>query len=331
MRRLLAIIMLGGVFYGAWVVFTVTAPAGGEQKMTLFTIEKGEGVKEVSARLSKAGLIRSDWWFRTYVWAKNWEKSFKAGEHLISTEMNMTKVASVLTTNSAAPSERTLTFIEGWNNREIGDYLERQGIGTKKEFLRLVGKTAWQSRYAFLEDKPLEVDIEGYLFPDTYRVFNDATQEDIVKKMLDNFAQKLTPKMMEDIKKRGMTVHDTMTMASIIELEVRSDKERKMVADIFYKRLKNGIGLQSDASINYVTGKSDTSATIKDTQVDSPYNTYKYRGLPPGPISNPGLASIVAAIYPESNPYYYFLTTKEGKVLYARTFEEHKQNRAYLR
>jgi UPF0755 protein len=321
---------LAAIAFSFWLGWTIVVPADLESKEINFTVNKGEGVKEISARLADKGVIRSDYWFRTYVWAREWEGDFQTGEHILKEGMNIIRIARALVSAESRPVERQITTIEGWSNNDIGKYMEEQGIGTKKDFLRLVAKTGWQTKYDFFDDKPLDVDIEGYLFPDTYRVYNDATQEDVVKKMLDNLDKKLTAEMRRDIKKKGMTVHEVLTLASIVELEVRGEKDRQHVADIFLKRLKSGMGLQADSTVNYVTGKSVASASAKDIKVDSPYNTYKYRGLPPGPISNPGMTAITAVIYPESNPYYYFLTTKSGRVLYARTFEEHIKNKAQM-
>ncbi|OGY89834.1 MAG: hypothetical protein A2927_01170 [Candidatus Komeilibacteria bacterium RIFCSPLOWO2_01_FULL_45_10] len=146
--------------------------------------------------------------------------------------------------------------------------------------------------------------------------------------MLDNFGAKLTQEMRVDIKNAGKSIFEVITLASIIEKEVRTEQDMKMVADIFNKRLEQGIALQSDATVNYVTGKGLVQPTAADIAVDNLYNTYKYRGLPPGPIANPGLKAIKAAIYPTPNQYYYFLTTAEGEVIYSQTYQEHLKNKS---
>lgn len=322
---IVAVGLLTGRFF-----LTIFSTASSAPNTVIFSVKSGEGVKEISSRLAKQGLIKSDYWFRVYVWTRGWEKRFQAGEHELNSGMNILAVTRALISGSAFSSEKQITVIEGWNNRELGQFLEEQGIGDKKEFLRLVARTGWQSKYEFFDDKPLDVDIEGYLFPDTYRIYKDSTQEDVVNKMLANFDNKLTEQMRQDIKKRGITIHEALTLASIVEKEVKGNQDRKKVADIFYKRLKAGIGLQADSTVNYVTGKNVTGASLDDLKKDSPYNTYKYRGLPPGPISNPGMSSILAVIYPEANPYYYFLTAKDGQVYYGKTFEEHVKNRVHL-
>lgn len=322
--------LAAGLVYGIYVGRLLTTPASAKSDVVTFTVTSGEPLKDVSARLAQQGLIKNDYWFRTYISFRGWDTKFLAGQHQLKKDMSILDVARNLTSSTNVSLEKTITIIEGWNDREIGQYLQDHGVGTKKDFLREVAKTGWQTKYVFLDDKPLGVDLEGYLFPDTYRIYGDASVDDVIKKMLDNFDSKLTPQMRTDIKKRGLTVHDVLTVASIVEEEVRGDGDRKKVADIFYKRLKAGIPLQADSTVNYVTGKSAASVSAKDLQVKSLYNTYQNRGLPPGPISNPGLSSIMAAIYPESNPYYYFLTTPDGRVLYAKTLEEHNKNKQQL-
>ena len=150
--------------------------------------------------------------------------------------------------------------------------------------------------------------------------------------MLDNFGHKVDSQRLTDIARQKKSLLEVITLASIIEREVQSPLDKKMVADIFDKRLAAGIALQSDATVNYLTGKKTTRPSGADLEINSPYNTYKYRGLPPGPIGNPGLASIDAVIYPTSNSYYYFITDKDGRAVYAKTYAEHLQNvQKYLR
>jgi len=145
--------------------------------------------------------------------------------------------------------------------------------------------------------------------------------------MLDNFDAKLTDELRQEIASQGRTIHEIVTLASILEHEAANDRDRPLIADIFWRRLAAGIPLQSDATVNYVTGKSLASPTIADTEIEHPYNTYRNRGLPPGPIGNPGLASIIAAIRPEANENLFYLHAPDGTTYYARTFEEHKANK----
>ncbi|MFA6551827.1 MAG: endolytic transglycosylase MltG, partial [Patescibacteria group bacterium] len=225
--------------------------------------------------------------------------------------------------------EQTIKILEGWNIKEIGEYLEKNKIVKAEDFITLT-KPAPGSCFSLascqvsiLADIPAGATLEGYLFPDTYRIFKNATAEDIVAKMLKNFDNKLTAEMRADIKKQGKSLPDIIILASIIEKEVPRPEDMKKIAGIFYQRLKINMALQSDATINFITNKGTTRPSADDLQINSPYNTYKNPGLPPGPISNPGIEAIKAAIYPQAGDYFYFLTTPEGQVIYSRTYAEH--------
>jgi len=225
-------------------------------------------------------------------------------------------------------NEDCFRIIEGWDNKEIGTYLVSKNFLSEKDFANAVGVNSLLIKeFDFLQDKPASVDLEGYLFPDTYRVFKNADSYDIIRKMLQNFDVKLTPELRQEIASQKKSIFEVLTLASIIEKEVSKPEDMKMVADVFYKRLKVDIALQSDATVNYATGKSLTQPSHQDLEVNSLYNTYKYPGLPPGPISNPSINAIKAAIEPTPNPYYYFLTDKEGNAIYSQTYEEHLINK----
>jgi UPF0755 protein len=189
-----------------------------------------------------------------------------------------------------------------------------------------------QKDYKFLTNLPNKANLEGFLFPDTYRFYYDADADDIVRKMLDNFEQKLSPDLASSIEKSGHSLFEIVTMASILEREVKSDADRRQVADIFWRRLKIGMRLQADSTVNYLIDGNSPALSYKDMQLNSTYNTYKYYGLPPGPICNPGLSAITAAINPEPNQYLYFLTDDQSNVHFARTLDEHNKNKAqYLK
>lgn len=311
-----------------WYNYQISSPVSDNSSVLIFEIKSGQGVNQISQNLFNQGLIKSRFYFETYAWRKGLESDFVAGVHELSPSMSIKEVTAKLT--KPGGSETVITIIEGWNNKEIAGYLAGQQLFSQEEFLNEVGQdlSDYVSRYDFLQDKPANVDLEGYLFPDTYRVFKNSLPKEIVKKMLNNFSQKLTEEMRQEIKRQNRSIFQVITLASIIEKEVRSPEDMKKVADIFYKRLDQGIALQSDATINYITGKGNVQPTLEDTRVNNPFNTYRNPGWPPGPISNPGLNAIKAAIYPEANLYYYFLTTKEGEVIYSQTYDEHLRNKA---
>ncbi len=218
------------------------------------------------------------------------------------------------------------------------------------DFLTLVGSNQGEEVVvSTLELEPLKEkfpwlpeersSLEGYLFPDTYRIFATTTPQDVIMKMLENFDRKLTLEMRAEISRRQLSVSEIMTMASIIEKEApilsgeNGDQDAKLISGVFYNRLKIGQALQSDATLSYIFNDTKPQHSGDELTVPSAYNTYQNPGLPPGPISNPGLAAISAAIYPASTDYYYFLTPRDSlEVIYARNYSEHLQNKyKYLR
>ncbi|MBI5405331.1 MAG: endolytic transglycosylase MltG [Candidatus Kerfeldbacteria bacterium] len=299
------------------------------------TIEANSGVNAIATKLEEQGLIRSRLAFQVAVVLAGIGKDLQAGTYEFTRGQSATAIARAMS-KGPDTKEVELTVVEGWTIKQIGQQLEKEGLGTAQGFI--VTASTHDSRdlfpnepFDFLSGRPTTATLEGYLFPDTYRFFPDATAQDVVKKLLLNFGTKLTSTLRGEIAAQGRTIHEVVTLASIVEREVRTDRDRGLVADIFWRRLGIGMPLQSDATVNYVTGKSALQPTLTDTEVDSPYNTYRVRGLPPGPIGNPGLASLTATIRPITNDNLYFLTDSSGAVHYAKTYEDHLANkRQYL-
>lgn len=323
MKTLIKLIFIIIIIFAA--VFAYQVFKSNNQPAATFAIEKGESAKTIASHLQDQKLIGSSWAFRLYAKLTGAEDKFVAGSHQLEADLNIRHLIRSLETEKNISSERSITFIEGWNLQEISKYLSDKGVVAKDDFLAAAALDKWQSKYDYLSGISAKT-IEGFVFPDTYRIFSDAKSADIIKKALDNFGVKLTAEMRLDLKKKGLDILEVLTMASIIEGEANNEKDMKLVADVFSKRITKGIALQSDATVNYVTGKSLTRPTAADLAIDSPYNTYKYRGLPPGPIGNPGLTAIKAVIYPTPNDYYYFIHTKDGKAVYAKTYDEHLAN-----
>ncbi|MBI3231714.1 MAG: endolytic transglycosylase MltG [Candidatus Doudnabacteria bacterium] len=244
--------------------------------------------------------------------------------------------------------EITIRIIEGWSNREIAEYLEKQGIVSSADFLKAVKNFDTTDFDNFLPKKAAG-DLQGFLYPDTYRLFMSITDRTITKaddaaktiiaKLLDTFVKRLPVNGGVQAKKQGLDLYQAIILASILENETgrnaisiddrkRLDEERKIVAGIFYNRLHSNIALQSDATINYITSKKDPAPALEDLQIASPYNTYKNRGLPPSPIGNPSLSSINAVLNPAKTDYFYFLHKQpSGEPVYSKTFEEHVKNK----
>jgi UPF0755 protein len=301
-----------------------------------FTVAAGEPTDVIVRHLKSAGVIRSELIFAFALRNSGLASRLQPGSYDLRGSRTYDAVIRALSRGGVAADERQVRVIEGWTLAEIKDALLRAGYADAADLYAITGAPAkaqqsglpdFSSEFDVLVDKPRGTSLEGYMFPDTYRFFADATDQDIVRAMLANFANKFSPELRTAARSAGRSIFDTIIIASIVEREVRDDADRAKVADLFWRRLDVGMPLQADSTVNYVTGKDSPSASAEDIAVDSPYNTYAHRGLPPGPISNPGLASLTAAARPEPNAYWYFLTDKEGTVYYAKTYDEHLRNR----
>jgi len=333
------------IFFLFFVWQSIYLPkAFSEKEDKLFLVQKGQNLFEIAGNLEKEGLIKSDLAFIFYAFIKGKQGSLQAGGYLLNPAMNVPHIAGKIILGDIVKEK--ITIIEGWNLRDIGWYLEGKGMFQAEELFELVGFPAidhsvatdlpqprdFSSDFGFLKDKPQNVNLEGYLFPDTYHIKKGASIEEIVRKMLDNFAQKLTSDLKEEIKRQEKSIFEIITMASLLEKEVKTKEDREIVAGILWKRLKNNIPLQVDATITYIAGKKTTKISTEDTQIDSPYNTYKYPGFPLGPICNPGLDSIMAALFPQESIYWFYLSTPEGETIFSKNYEEHNLAKAkYLK
>ena len=283
----------------------------GDVPPVTITIPRGATAKEIGKILKDNHLIRSRFWFDAYVRLAGRGSAFQAGEYQVFPE----SVAALVKKFTGHPErwEMRVTIIEGWDLGEIAEALKPVGV-SPDEFFARAGKPLYLRR-----DKSYQKSLEGYLFPDTYFFRRGSSASEVITRMQDNFNRRVG-----DISDRERII----ITASLLQAEVRDDKDMRMVADIINRRLKAGMGLQIDATVNYITGNKIPTAT--DLKIDSPYNTYRYRGLPPGPISNPGLQAIQAAQNPLPNNYWYYLTGQDGAVHYGRTLDEHRANRRYL-
>lgn len=322
-KFIIFLIIIGAAIAAIYFFNTVYGLSENRNEAINVNVTAGESTAQVIRELTDKKLIKNPLIFKVYLFLTDSQSRLLPGNHVLYGGMNMPKIIAEL--KSEVNNEKKITIIEGWNVNDIAKYLEEQGLGTGAEFLQAIKIKNWRDEFDYLHDVKAET-VEGFLFPDTYRVFTDATANDIIRKMLANFNVKMTSAMRANILSQNKSIFQIVTMASIVEREVMTDADRAMVADIFWKRIAAGMALQSDATVNYITGNARPRPTAADLQVDSPYNTYKYRGLPPGPISSPGRASIKAAIYPQPNDYYYFITDSKGKAIFSKDFEEHKLN-----
>lgn len=296
----------------------------------IFVVEKGENVLQVGKKLKEGGFVFSKYGFVYYMWKEDLIHSMVAGKYEIASNLTIAEIAKRISTGEIKENVVKLTFPEGWTARQIAERLTANGFNGE-DFLRQINSPNREliSQYPFLADLPEQSSLEGYLFPDTYYFAKDATVDDIINKMLKNFDKNLSNDLKEQIQTKKKSVFEIITMASIIETEVPDDADRRIVSGLFWKRIEIGQRLQSDATLAYILGgKRKRQHSIEETQNPSPYNTYRHEGLPPGPISNPGISSIYAAINPENSNYLYFLSdTSTGKTIFSKTFEEHVANK----
>ncbi len=326
---LLVLILTAAVSYAWYEIYTPVDKNNSQQ--SFFMVEKGNSVKEIAAKLRSENFIRSQFWFKVYVLAKKQGVNLQAGEYALSPNLSIPEILQIITGGKVIPNEVQITFPEGFTLNQIKARLLENGIGSAGDFdgEKIDG---FQIQYKFLSDISSEKSLEGFLFPDTYRFNKDIKKEEIIKKFLDNFDKKLTPAWRAEIDRQKKTIYDVIILASIIQQEALSDEEMPMISGIFWNRLKKGMLLQSDATVNYSTGKKVRQVSIDDTKIQSPYNTYLYPGLPPTPICNPGEAAIKAAIYFQQSDYLYFLHPLNSPAVYAKTLEEHNRNKAkYLK
>ena len=259
--------------------------------------------------------------FNYYVLTRNLENELRAGQYLISPSVSPSAIANKLSRGEII-KEVKITLIEGWTAGEMGEKLEERGIVKKSDFLLAVDNN-WSDEFKWLGDVE---SVRGFLFPDTYRFYLESDGYGVVRKMLKNFETKALPKLKDSNMK--FSLYEVMTLASIVQNEVGNANDMKTVAGIFLSRLALDKALESDATVNYATNKSELQPSFSDLATDSPYNTYRAKGLPPTPIGNPGIEAIEAVVDPLESDYLYFLTTKDGETIFSTTFEEHLSNKA---
>lgn len=331
MKKIVTAIIITLVFFGlVFYLFNrqaIFSHGTGNTPQT-FEVKSGEGIQEIGKRLEQSNLIKNSYYFDYYIWKTNSKNKIQAGSYELNNMMTIPEIVQVLSMGKIVSNEVKVTFPEGSSLKEMADILTEKGFNGD-EFLKVAKSASGvKTDYEFLKDKPKNVSLEGFLFPDTYIFYKDASAEQVVDIMLQNFDEKLTQNMRDKINAKGRSIFDIVTMASILEKEAKAPEDMKIASGIFWKRIEAGMSLQSCATIAYVLGKDKKQYTYDDTRTPSPYNTYLNKGLPPGPINNPGLNSIQAAIYPKATDYNYFLTDPNtGQMLYAKTLEEHEANK----
>ncbi|MHB1131480.1 MAG: endolytic transglycosylase MltG [Chloroflexota bacterium] len=307
------------------------SPAGSSSTEIVFTVQKGENASQIANRLDDQGLITNAEAFRLLARLRGLDQSLEAGDYRLRESMRLGEVLATL--QRAGAGQNKLTILEGWRLTEIADEIDYRKLATRGDFLTLSASTSWSQ--SFLNGRPTAAGLEGYLFPDTYQLDKDMTARILVGRMLDNFEKRVMPVWNDRRPGLELTLHQVLTLASIVEREAQVPAERPLIASVYLNRLRIGMRLQADPTVQYALIGANSVATQgywkkdlsrADLGLDSPYNTYMYAGLPPGPICNPGLAAVEAVLQPAQTDYLYFVAKGDGSHAFARTLEEHNQN-----
>jgi UPF0755 protein len=320
---LVLLLIIGAAAAGAWFYSGVDRLFKAYDAPELFVeIPQGAGSAAIAKRLADAGVVRDVNSFRLALWLTGDARRLQAGEYRFDRALSARQVADKIARGDVYV--RPITFPEGLTVRQMAALYESKGFGPAKDFLVAAKHGALVSAV-----DPDAKDLEGYLFPDTYKLPRHATAEQLVARMVAGFMKTLTPELIDQAEARGLTVRRLVTLASIVEKETGNADERPQVAAVYANRLKIGMGLQCDPTVIYAlerAGRYDGNLTRENLQFDSPYNTYRYAGLPPGPIASPGRASLQAAAAPADVPYLYFVSKNDGSHAFATTLEEQNRN-----
>jgi UPF0755 protein len=325
-RRLFLLLVVAAVILGAggwWIYSQVIDPYRGYSEQEVFVdIPQGSSTGTIGDRLVAAGVVRDARTFQAALWISGRSRSLRAGEYRFDAPMHALDVIDKIARGDVY--RRRLTFREGLTITEMAQVFEERGFGSAGEF-RQAAENA-----ALIHDlDPAARDLEGYLFPETYALPRGTTATAVVAQMLDAFKNALTPEIRSNASAAGLSIRQLVTLASLVEKETGTAAERPLVAAVYANRLKIGMGMQADPTVIYAlqkAGRYDGNLRRDDLQFDSPYNTYRYAGLPPGPIAAPGKASLEAAAKPADVNYLYFVSKNDGSHVFAATLDEHNKN-----
>ncbi len=319
---LIFVVLTGGVlaYFGATRLYE--SFKGYPEAETFVEIPVGAGAATIGERLADAGVVREAVTFRAAVWVSGRARELKAGEYRFDRAMNPLEVASKIARGDVY--RRLITFREGLTIPEMAAVFEEEGLGKAADF-----QAAARDTEAIRELDPAARDLEGYLFPETYALRRETPASALVSQMTGLFLKTFTEPMSAAAKAQGLTVREAVTLASLVEKETAVAEERPLVAAVYLNRKKAGMPMQADPTVIFALQRARRytgNLRREDLQFDSPYNTYRYPGLPPGPIASPGKASLEAAVNPAAVDYLYFVSKNDGSHVFARTLDEHNRN-----
>ncbi len=305
----------------------IDSPAGDPEASLDLVVESGASAQSVIDQLVAAGVLESGPLLRNYMRYRGLDIGIQAGSYEVTGAMTVRELASTLQT--ARPPEVVLTIVEGWRLEQIAEAIERANLGYSGQEFLAAAHAPSDHELATVTDAR-----EGFLFPDTYRLEPNASPQTFVEAALDNFLRRVDPALRQSFELQGLTLTQAVTLASIVEREAIVPEERPLIAAVFLKRLRSGLPLEADPTVQYAIGRQPNGdwwkapLTLLDLEADSPYNTYRYDGLPPAPIAAPGLASLEAVGAPIETSYLYFRAACDGsgRHQFAETFDQHLQN-----
>lgn len=327
------------ILLGVGYVYIQIGPYNKNSKNDIIVeIPNGATLTQVSSILEENNLIKNKLFFKLVSKFKQDNNGVKAGKYLLSQKYSNSEILDILISGKIYNDGIKVTIPEGSTYKEVIKYLTNKKIGQSEVYEKLINSPKeFYEEYEFLNEKDI-INLEGFLYPDTYYFDEDLSEKEVISSMLKRFSEVYTKKLKEKQKELGLTLQEIVNMASIIEKESVKDIDRPKIAGVFYNRLDIEMPLQSDATIQYIFDERKKIVSYSDLKIDSPYNSYLNKGLPPTPISSPGIKSIEAALEPEDNDYLYFVATVEGGNNYSKTYEEHlkyvqeyKENRDKLK
>ncbi len=323
---LLAILVLAGIGIFSFYVGKSGVPIDPDnENLVSIEIPIGTGTSGIAAILEENQLIDNTSVFRLKTKMKGYDGKYKAGGYSLSPSMSMDEMMELLLEGKADTIRFTIP--EGYDIKRTTGKLASEGLINAEVFQNEI--ESGQFEYRFLADTPAgENRLEGFLFPETYEIYTNADEHAIIDKMLSQFDYVFKDEYYDRAKELNMSVYDIVTLASVIEREARVEADRPVIASVFYNRLEIGMPLQSCATVQYILGEQKAVLSIADTKIESPYNTYLYNGLPPGPIASPGEASILAALYPAETDYLYFLAKGDGSHAFSSTYSQFLKDKA---
>lgn len=325
-KKIIVAVLLSIVIIATFVIIQAGPYNKNNKKEIIVDIPTGSTVSQVADILKENKLIKNELIFKVYVKLTNNSSKLKSGKYLFNQTYSNKKIIDDLANAKVYNVGTKITIPEGSTSNEIIDILVKNKLGDKSKYEELVNNPEeFYEEYSFLKEEKI-VSLEGFLYPSTYYFEEDENEKEILKDMISTFKSQYSEKLQKKQKSLNMSLWEVVNLASIVEKEAVLDSDRPIIASVFYNRIDIGMPLQSDATIQYIFKERKKSITYNDLKIDSPYNSYVNRGLPPTPIANPGIKSIEAVLYPDKTEYIYFVAKMDGGNNYSKTYEEHVRN-----